>query len=145
MLLFTQSKQVAFALSITKLKQNEEEIYKFSWSSNLSYRHSCWYQLPSNHWDGWEAYFWERLQTLLQALSFKCSMPQWNKLVSHSARDFRSYAHLDYGKHGFFKASTILNHIWLISLNIFVDTRFNRCWPYWFLIRHLSKSQCYYY
>ena len=26
-----------------------------------------------------------------------------------------------------------------------VDTRFNRCWPYWLLIRQLWKSQCYYY
>ena len=29
MLLFTQSRQVGFVLSITKLKENKEEIYKF--------------------------------------------------------------------------------------------------------------------
>ena len=111
MLLFTQSRQVGLALPITKLKENKEEIYTFLWSQKQCYRHSCWYQLTSNYWDGWEAYFWERLQTLLQALSFKCSMPQWNKLVSHSARDFRSYAHLDYGKRGFLKTSIFNNNI----------------------------------
>ena len=115
MLLFTQSRQFGFILSITKLKENKEDIYKFSWSLKFCYRHSCWYQLTSNYWDGWEAYFWERLQTLLQALSFKCSMPQWKKLVSHSARDFRNYAHLDYEKPVFLKTSTILNHTWLCA------------------------------
>ena len=112
MSLFTQSKQVGFVLSITKLKQNKEQIYIFSWSPKFSHRHSCWYQFTSNYWDGLEAYFWKRFQTLLQALSLKCSMPQSNKLVSHSAQDFRSYAHLYYGKRGFLKTSTVLNYTW---------------------------------
>ena len=112
MLLFTQSRQFGFILSITKLKENKEDIYKFSWSLKFCYRHSCWYQLTSNYWDGWEAYFWERLQTLLQSLSFKCPSPiEINSRVT--LLKIRSYAYLDYRKCVFLKTSIILSDTWL--------------------------------
>ena len=68
----------------SKIKKNKYINFRDHQDSAVD---SCWYRLTSNYWDGWETYFWERSQALLQLLSFKCSMAQWNKPVSHSAQD----------------------------------------------------------
>ena len=99
MLLSMQSTQVGFPLSVTKLKQNREYI-NFRDHGNSAVDIVADTSSPViTEMDvkpisgrGYRPCFRRFL------LNFQCPI---NQLVSHSAQDFRSYAHLDYGKRSF--------------------------------------------